>query len=114
MEKPYVILSHDLHVLILKYIFLRGSHPSILTLSFVLHHVEYDGSTIVWAEDSLGLVTEWTNTLGHEHPVEVSPLVHPTPILGEGIQLVIGDEVRFEILLPVANALQLVVRVSCW
>ena len=33
------------------------------------------------------------------------PLVDPTAVLGEGIQLVVGDEIGLEVLLPVPDTL---------
>ena len=36
----------------------------------------------------------------------ISPLVDPAPVLGEGVKLVVGDEVGLQVLLPVANTLQ--------
>lgn len=39
---------------------------------------------------------------------------YPAAVLAEGVQLVVSDEVRFEILLPVADALELVVGITWW
>ena len=35
------------------------------------------------------------------------PLVDPASVLGEGVQLIVSDEVGFEVLLPVAHTLGL-------
>ena len=37
---------------------------------------------------------------------------HPAPVLREGIQLIVGDQVRLEVLLPEANAEHPVVGVA--
>ena len=37
---------------------------------------------------------------------------HPASVVGESVQLIVGDEVRLEVLLPVADALHPVVRVA--
>ena len=34
------------------------------------------------------------------------PLVDPASVLGEGIQLIVSDEVGFKVLFPVANTLR--------
>ena len=40
----------------------------------------------------------------------ISPLVDPASVLGEGVELVVGDEVGLQILLPVAHTLQWIDR----
>ena len=40
------------------------------------------------------------------------PLIHPTPVLGEGVELVVCDQVRLEILFPVSDTLHPVVRLG--
>ena len=42
---------------------------------------------------------------------ESASQTHPTSIFGESVQLVVGDEVGLEVLLPVADALHTVVGV---
>ena len=57
-------------------------------------------------------VTEGTHRHRHHHLVQVRPLVDPTPVLSERVQLVVGDQVGLEVLLPVADTLHPVVRLG--
>ena len=40
------------------------------------------------------------------------PLIDPTPVLGEGVEFVVCDQVRLEILFPVSDTLHPVVRLG--
>jgi hypothetical protein len=51
-------------------------------------------------------------TLRHQDSVQVGALVHPTPVLRVGVEVVVRDQVRLEVLLPEADALHLVVGVA--
>jgi hypothetical protein len=55
---------------------------------------------------------DWLRTLRHQDPVQVGALVHPTPVLRVGVEVVVRDQVRLEVLLPEADALHLVVGVA--
>lgn len=84
---------------------------SKLTFSFILEHLESDlGAFVSRATANILLdVTEGTDRHGHENDIEVGTLVDPASVTTVGVETVVGDEIRLEILLPVSDALHLII-----
>ena len=87
----------------------------LLTFSLVLVHLDchHSSSLPVLGVHVLVDVTEGSHAHAHHHLVEVSSLVDPAPVLGERVQLIIGDQIRLEILLPVSNTLRKYFIIKC-
>lgn len=66
----------------------------------------------ICARDVLTDVTEGADGHGHENLVEIGALVDPTSISTVRVVLVVGDEIRFEILLPEADALHFEIGIT--
>lgn len=89
-------------------------HGATIEFSLVFVHDKADHRALgpVATVHVLNKVTVGPYAHAHQDLVQVCTLVHPASVFGEGIQLVIGDQVGLQVLLPVSDALQSVIGVA--